>query len=233
MNMNTLAATPSSANPAVALRNAQEQPMITVGIVEDNRELRTSLELMLNRARGYRCLCACATAEEALVEIPRCQPEVVIMDIHLPNRSGIECTRRLKDLCPDIHVLILTVYEDNETIFNALKAGANGYLLKRALPTEILAGISGVKEGGSPMSAPIARKVVASFREDAKPSQPPGEQLTEREREVLDYLTRGFSDKEIAEKMFVSINTVKTHLQHIYSKLHVRSRAQIILRFHS
>lgn len=220
-----------AADSASAGKTPKMQAMTTVAIVEDNRELRASLVAILEKSRGCRCLGAFASAEEALLEIPRCQPEVVIMDIHLPNRSGIECTRQLKELCPAIHVLILTVYEDNETIFNALKAGANGYLLKRASPEEILAGIGDVKEGGSPMSAPIARKVVASFHEDSRPGPPPGEQLTEREREVLDCLARGFSDKEIAEKMFVSINTIKTHLQHIYAKLHVRSRTQAVSRF--
>jgi DNA-binding NarL/FixJ family response regulator len=205
--------------------------MIKVGIVEDNRDLRESLSRMVDGAHGFLCVCACCTAEEGLREIPGAQPDVVLMDIHLPVRSGIECTRRLKDLCPTVQVLILTVYEDSENILNALKAGASGYLLKRASPAEILAAISDVKEGGAPMSSQIARKVVASFREPVRSVQPEEQTLTERESEVLGFLTKGYASKEIADKMHVSVPTVKTHLQHIYTKLHVRSRTEILLRF--
>lgn len=207
--------------------------MTTIGIVEDNRDLRASLARMVDDAPGFRCVCACSTAEEGLREIPRVQPDVVLMDIHLPVRSGIECTRRLKDLCPSVQVLILTVYEDNENILNALKAGASGYLLKRASPAEILAAIADVKEGGAPMSSQIARKVVASFREPSRTAQAEEQTLSERENEVLGYLTQGYATKEIADKMHVSVNTIKTHLQHIYTKLHVRSRTEVLLRYRS
>lgn len=207
--------------------------MTTIGIVEDNRGLRASLAQMVDDAPGFRCVCACSTAEEGLREIPRVQPDVVLMDIHLPVRSGIECTRRLKDLCPSVQVLILTVYEDNENILNALKAGASGYLLKRSSPAEILAAIADVKEGGAPMSSQIARKVVASFREPLRVAQVEEQTLSERENEVLGYLTQGYATKEIADKMHVSVNTIKTHLQHIYTKLHVRSRTEVLLRYRS
>lgn len=207
------------------------QHMITVGIVEDNRELRTSLVRMVDAARGYRCVCACSTAEEALREMPSTQPQVVLMDIHLPHRSGIECTRRLRDLSPATQVLILTVYDDNDNIFNALKAGASGYLLKRSSPAEILKAIIEVKEGGAPMSTQIARKVVASLREPVADLTTDGETLSEREMEVLGYMSKGYSEKEIAEKMHVSVNTVKTHRKHIYHKLHIRSRSEILLRY--
>jgi DNA-binding NarL/FixJ family response regulator len=206
--------------------------MIKVGIVEDNRELRTSLKRMVDGAPGCRCVCVCGTAEDALREMPAANPEVVLMDIHLPNRSGIECTRRLRDLCPATQVLILTVYEDSESILNALKAGASGYLLKRSSSREILQAIAEVKEGGSPMSTQIARKVVASFREPAKSASAPEHSLSEREAEVLRYMTQGHSEIEIAEKLHVSVNTVKTHRKHVYQKLHVRSRSEILLRFH-
>lgn len=205
--------------------------MITVGIVEDNRELRESLARMVEEAQGFRCVCACATAEEGLLEIPRTLPDVVLMDIHLPVRTGIECTRRLKDLCPSVQILILTVYEDNENILNALKAGASGYLLKRASRAKILASIIEVKEGGSPMTSHIARKVVASFREPARQPTPEEQGLSERESEVLGFLTKGHNTREIAEKMHVSVNTVRVHIQHIYTKLHVRSRTEMLLRF--
>ena len=206
--------------------------MITVGIVEDNRELRTSLARMVEAAPGYRCVCACSTAEEALHEMPAAQPEVVLMDIHLPNRSGIECTRRLRDLCPATQVLILTVYDDNDNIFNALKAGASGYLLKRSCSAEILKAITEVKEGGAPLSTQIARKVVASLREPPADPTAGGEPLSERELEVLGHMSKGYTEKEIADKMHVSVNTIKTHRKHVYHKLHVRSRAEILLRYH-
>ena len=203
----------------------------TVAIVEDNRDLRTTLARMIGAAPGYTVVAACSTAEEALAQLPRLQPQVVLMDIHLPGRTGIECTRRLRDLCPATSVLILTVYDDSENILSALKAGASGYLLKRASPSEILEAIVDVREGGAPMSSQIARKVVASFRE--VPPDPAAETLTERETEVLAKITRGYSSKEIADQMSVSVNTVKTHLKHIYAKLHVRSRTEILLRFRS
>jgi DNA-binding NarL/FixJ family response regulator len=212
-------------------RQPYSHTMTTIGLVEDNRELRASLERMVNAAPGYRCVCVCSTAEDALREMPAAQPEVVLMDIHLPNRSGIECTRRLRDLCPAIQVLILTVYDDNENILNALKAGASGYLLKRSSAAEILHAISEVKEGGAPMSTQIARKVVASLREPTADPAANAEALSERELEVLGYMSKGYSEKEIADKMHVSVNTIKTHRKHVYHKLHIRCRAEILLRF--
>ena len=212
---------------------ADGQIMITVGIVEDNRELRTSLTRMVDAAPGYRCVCACGTAEDALREMPEAKPQVVLMDIHLPHRSGIECTRRLKDLCPATQVLILTVYDDNDNIFNALKAGASGYLLKRSSPADILKAVAEVKEGGAPMTSQIARKVVASLREPSKNTAVGGESLSEREMEVLGYMSKGYAEKEIADKMHVSVNTIKTHRKHIYHKLHIRCRAEILLRYHA
>ena len=139
--------------------------MTTVAIVEDNNDFRASLAHYVDEAPGHRCVCACSTAEEALQKIPRLLPDVVLMDIHLPSLSGVDCARRLKELCPSVQILILTVYEDNERIFGALKAGASGYLLKRADPADILRAIQDVKQGGAPMSNQIARRVVQSFRE--------------------------------------------------------------------
>ncbi len=204
---------------------------IKIGIVEDNHELREALQQMIEAAPGLHCVCAYSNAEDAIRNLPKNAPDVVLMDIHLPFRSGIECTRRLKDLCPALQVLILTVYEDSESIFDALKAGASGYLLKRSSPSEILAAIADLRIGGAPMSSQIARQVVASFQAPAPSLESEGEPLSERESEVLGYITKGYSSKEIADKMHVSINTVKTHLKHIYQKLHVRSRTEILLRF--
>jgi len=208
------------------------QSMITIGIVEDNRDLRASLKRMVDNAPGYRCVCVCGSAEDALREMPAAKPEVVLMDIHLPNRSGIVCTRQLRDLCPATQVLILTVYEDYDSILNALKAGASGYLLKRSSPREILQAITEVKDGGSPMSTQIARKVVASFREPSKSGHAAEDSLSEREAEVLGFMTHGLSEKEIADKLHVSVNTIKSHRKHVYQKLHVRSRSEIMLRYH-
>jgi DNA-binding NarL/FixJ family response regulator len=204
--------------------------LTSVAIVEDNNDFRASLERYLNEAPGHRCVCACGTAEEALQKIPRLLPDVALMDIHLPNLSGVDCTRRLKDLCPSVQILILTVYEDNERIFGALQAGASGYLLKRADPADILRAIQEVKQGGAPMSSQIARRVVQSFRNDPA-NTPKVEGLSQREEELLRHLSKGYSTKEIADRLSVSVNTVRTHLHHIYSKLHVRSRTEAVVKY--
>lgn len=204
--------------------------MTTVAIVEDNNDFRASLSRYVDEAPGYRCVCACSTSEEALQKIPKIAPDVVLMDIHLPNMSGVDCTRRLKEICPTVQILILTVYEDNDRIFGALKAGAGGYLLKRADPADILSAIEDVKRGGAPMSNQIARRVVQSFREEP-PAAAKKEGLSQREEEILQHLSKGYSTKEIAERLSVSVNTVRTHLQHIYEKLHVRSRTEAVVKF--
>jgi DNA-binding NarL/FixJ family response regulator len=204
--------------------------LTSVAIVEDNSDFRATLAQYLNQAPGHRCVCACGSSEEALRQIPRLLPDVVLMDIHLPNMSGVDCTRRLKELCPSLQILILTVYEDNERIFGALKAGAGGYLLKRADPADILRAIQEVRQGGAPMSSQIARRVVQSFREQNQGAAQL-ESLSQREEEILQQLSKGYSTKEIADHLSVSVNTVRTHLQHIYEKLHVRSRSEAILKF--
>jgi len=204
--------------------------LTSVAIVEDNRDFRTTLKNFVDEAPGYRCVCACDTAEDALKAIPKLLPDVVLMDIHLPNMSGVACTRRLKELCPAIRILILTVYEDNERIFGALKAGASGYLLKRAEPAEIIRAINEVRLGGAPMSSQIASRVVESFHENPK-ALPKEQKLSRREEEILEELSKGYSTKEIASRFSISANTVHTHLQHIYDKLHVCSRTEAVLKF--
>jgi len=204
--------------------------MISVAIVEDNAGYRQSLEVLLSESPGFRCTVACASAEEALRLIPRDPPGVVLMDIHLPNLSGIECTARLKQLLPEVRVIMITSYADADKIFRALRAGACGYLLKRSVPGKILEAIADVREGGAPMSSEIARKVVAAFQQTTPPQSLSCE-LSRREQEVLDFLVRGFADKEIAQQLSVTVPTVRFHLHHIYEKLHVRSRAEAVAQF--
>jgi DNA-binding NarL/FixJ family response regulator len=203
---------------------------ITVSIVEDQDPLRNTLVRVLNRAEGFRCMSDHANAEEALKALPQQQPEVVLMDINLPGMNGVECVRQLKQLLPNIQVIMLTVYEDTENIFNALAAGASGYLLKRTPRAELLDAIREVHGGGSPMTTHIARKVVQSFaRTSASP--PATSNLSEREQQVLDCLSQGFLYKEIAERLGISYETVHTYIRRIYEKLQVRTRTEAVAKF--
>lgn len=206
--------------------------MTKIAIVEDNRVIRESLVEFVQADPEFRCVCACATAEEALKVIPRHQPEIVLMDVQLPSLSGIECTAQLKQLLPAVHIIMVTVYEDTDRIFKALRAGACGYLLKRCTPEELLAAIHEVKSGGAPMSREIARKVIASFQEPVAVAAEV-EDLSPREREILELLAQGFPNKAIADRVGVSDGTVRWHLRHVYNKLHVRSRTEAALKFRS
>jgi DNA-binding NarL/FixJ family response regulator len=203
---------------------------ITVSIVEDNEQLRTTLARVINRADGFRCLSHYASAEDALKDLPQARPEVVLMDINLPGINGVECVRQLKQLLPQTQVMMLTVYEDTENIFNALAAGAAGYLLKRTKSAELLEAIQEVHRGGSPMTTHIARKVTQSFLK-AGPSPQSKENLSEREQQVLDCLSQGFLYKEIAEKLGISYETVHTYIRRIYEKLQVRTRTEAVAKF--
>jgi len=202
---------------------------ISVSIVEDDSEVRSSLARLINGSPGYRCVSQHGSGENALREIPKINPNVALMDINLPGMSGVECVRRLKPLLPATQIIMLTVYQNTGNIFDALAAGATGYLLKQTPPAELLAAIQSVHTGGSPMSSHIARKIVQSFQQ--KPCTSPGEQsLSPREGQVLDLLTKGYLYKEIAEMMQVTYATVHTHIRHIYEKLHVRSRTEAVAR---
>ena len=203
---------------------------ISVSIVEDNDQLRGTLARVLNRADGFRCLSHYANAEDALKDLPRVRPDVVLMDINLPGMNGVQCVRQLKVLLPQIQVMMLTVYEDTENIFNALAAGANGYMLKRTSSKELLEAIQDVQRGGSPMTMHIARKVVQSFQHTAATAQPT-ENLSEREQQVLDLLSQGLMYKEIAEKLGISYETVHTYIRRIYEKLQVRTRTEAVAKF--
>lgn len=209
--------------------------MTRIAIVEDNKVIRESLTAYVHQDPSLRCVCTCGTAEEALEKLPRERPDVVLMDIQLPSQSGIECTARLKQLLPDVRIIMVTVYGDPDLIFKALRAGACGYLLKRCTPEELLAAVREVQQGGAPMSREIARKVITHFQESPSPSGPAAEMenLSPREREILELLTQGFPDKEIADRLGVKHGTVRWHLQHIYEKLHVRSRTEAALKFRS
>jgi DNA-binding NarL/FixJ family response regulator len=203
---------------------------ISVAIVEDNAEIRRNLSRYIGEAPGFRCACACASGEEALRVIPQSPPDVVLMDIQMPGMGGIACTASLKQKLPSVPVMMLTVYEDNDAIFNALQAGASGYLLKRSAPAKLLESIKELHRGGAPMTSEIARKVIESFFK-AKPAAHPQDKLTAREDEILGCLAEGLVTKEIADKLSVSYDTVRYHLKHIYDKLHVHSRTEAVIKY--
>jgi DNA-binding NarL/FixJ family response regulator len=204
--------------------------MTKVAIVEDSKATREGLEAVINLSPDYRCVCACASAEEALIELPKHQPEIVLMDIHQPGMSGVKCVAQLKNLLPRVRVIMITVYRNPDLIFGALRAGACGYLLKRSDPAEVLDAIREAKEGGAPMTGEIARQVIAYFQSQTV-VEDEVEKLTAREREVLEYLAKGHSNKEIAARLSVSVPAIRWHLTHIYQKLHVQSRTQAVSKF--
>lgn len=230
--MNTVCPTESQSDSMLAtpMSVPATNRMTSIAIVEDNNSMRKSLVELVNAARGYRCVCACANAQEALVEIPRLQPDVVLMDIHMPGESGIVCTARLTAQLPQLQVIILTVYNDTKLIFEALKAGACGYVLKRSKPQEILEAIGQVRGGGAPMTGEIARMVVRSFRQ-SKPSAGEKDSLSPREMEILVLLSEGLSNKEIGVRLDIGVGTVRTHISHIFEKLHVRCRSEAVARY--
>jgi DNA-binding NarL/FixJ family response regulator len=203
---------------------------ITVSIVEDDPKTREILLKLLSRAAHVRCLGNYATGEEALRGIPAEKPEVALVDINLPGMSGIECVAKLKLKMPELRVLILTTYEDGDRIFDSLRAGASGYLLKKAGYAGLIRAIDEIHAGGAPMSAQVARQVVEHFHQIQKPASEV-EQLTAREQEILALLVKGYLYKEIGERLDISMSTVSMHLQHIYAKLHVQSRAGAAAKF--
>jgi DNA-binding NarL/FixJ family response regulator len=210
--------------------NAHPNPdSIGICVVEDDAGFRSGLERLLGRTRDFRCLGSFTTGEAGLQKIPEIKPDVVIMDLNLPGMNGVECVRKLKALLPPVQIVMLTVYEDPDQIYDALSAGAMGYLLKQTPPAELLDAIRDVHAGGAPMSSQIARKVVLSFQ--AAPAVNEAEGLSAREREVLDYLAQGFLIKEIGDKLGIGFDTVRTYIRRIYEKLHVHSRAQAVAKF--
>jgi DNA-binding NarL/FixJ family response regulator len=201
--------------------------MISVSIVDDEDNLRQSIALFVNGSPGFRCVGTFPSAEEALERLPEKWPDVILMDIHLTGISGIECVRRLKALRPDVQIVMLTVYEDSEQIFAALKAGATGYMLKRLTPARLLEAIQEVHGGGSPMSHSIARKVLASFQKGSQPVVDRNE-MSPREEMVLSCLAKGLTYQETADQLNIRIDSVRTYVRRIYEKLHVHSRTEAV-----
>jgi DNA-binding NarL/FixJ family response regulator len=208
---------------------ADDAPL-RVSIVEDDADIRANLAHLITQTQGFSLASEHASAEDALARLAPAAPDVVLMDINLPGLSGIECVRRLKAELPRVQIIMLTVYEDSDQIFQSLRAGATGYLLKRTPGKTILESIRDVCAGGSPMNSHIARKVVQFFNQISQPASQL-ETLSEREKEVLTLLSRGQLYKQIAESLSISMDTVRKHLQSIYQKLHVHSRTEAVVKY--
>jgi len=206
---------------------------IKVALVEDDDELRAQLALYLKRFPDCKLLADFADGETALAALPRLKPEVVVMDINLPGAAGIECVRRLKETVPGALFLMLTVYEDNDRLFNSLLAGASGYLLKRATPAEIVAAIRDLRAGGSPMSPQIARRIVQHYQQTSARALPAEElgALSPHQQAFLDQLAKGYRYKEIADNLGISMDGVRSYIRRIYEKLHVHSRTEAVVKY--
>lgn len=201
-----------------------------VAVVEDMDGVRAELVRLLDSLEGFVCVQACASGEDALKRIPELRPDVVLMDIYLSRMTGIECTARLKELLPSCQIVILTASDDEELVFPALEAGADGYLLKHSRPDELRRGLLDVRQGGVPMTSGIARRVAEFFRRRAKPSDE-SRRLSLRETEVLGLIARGLGNKEIAERLSLSVETIRSYLKNIYEKMHVHSRAEAVAKY--
>ncbi len=226
---------PPSPKPARTAKSSRSietslRKPLKVALVEDQPKVRESWTRLINSFPDFKCICACATGEEALRVIPPAQPDVVLMDIFLPRMSGIECTGRLKALLPQTQIIILTAMDDQELVFLALEAGADGYLLKRTKPADLRAALLDVLGGGAPMTSQIARRVIESFRQKAK-IRDDSARLSVREEQILVLLSQGYPNKLIADKLELSIDTVCSHLKHVFNKLHVSSRTEAVVRY--
>ncbi len=208
----------------------RHEKIATVVLVEDKAGVRESWNKLINSLPGFTCVMSCSSGEDAVRLIPAVAPDIVLMDIFLPRMSGIECTSQLKSLLPKTQILILTGVEDEELVFMALQAGADGYLLKRTKPADLHAAMLDVLGGGAPMTSGVARLVVESFRKAACLAKPVVH-LSAREEEVLILLSKGYSNKEIASQLSIGVETIGSHLKHIYKKMHVRSRAEAVARY--
>jgi DNA-binding NarL/FixJ family response regulator len=204
--------------------------MIAISIVEDIKDVRESLQRLIESTQGFLCLSIYSNAEDALKGLPRVNPDIVLMDINLPGMSGIECIKRVKAVCPKIQFMMFTIFEDSEQVFEALAAGASGYLLKKTPKEKILEALHELHEGGAPMSSHIARKVVDYFQKE-KEARDTAAQLSQREKEVLELLSKGFLYKEIGDKLNITPGTVAQHIHKIYDKLHVENRTEAVNKF--
>jgi DNA-binding NarL/FixJ family response regulator len=213
----------------VNARFADDMP-IKVAIVDDDDGIRSSLAMLIRRAPALRLVGDYADAEAAIKEIPQRGPDVVLMDINLPGMNGVECVRQLKNSLPEVQFLMLTVYEDSDSLFNSLKAGASGYLLKRTASARLLEAIRDVYAGGSPMTPQLARRVVQYFSRPAEGNSPVS-RLTPGEKDFLDQLAKGYAYKEIADRMNISIDTVRSYVRTVYEKLHVHSRTEAVVKY--
>ncbi len=213
------------------MRKSINENYITVAIVEDSDSIRYGLEILIEGTDGYKCVASCPDCETLLEKVEKVKPEVILMDIDLPGMSGIEGIKRLKEISDDYNILVLTIYDEKDTIFEALCAGACGYLVKKTPPARLLEAIREANEGGSPMNSHIARKVV-SFFQHKKVTQVQHEDfsLTNREKEVLSGLVEGNSYKAIADSLFISVETVRFHFRNIYKKLHVHSQSEAVIK---
>lgn len=218
---------PAGRKPAIA--PSRQQP-IKVALVEDQTKARESWTRLINSFPDFTCVCSCVSAEEALGTIPRKQPDVVLMDIFLPRMSGIECTARLKVLLPEVQIVMLTAMDNQELLFMALEAGADGYLLKRTKPSDLRSALLGVLNGGVPMTSQIARRLIESFRKTAT-SAGESTRLSVREEQILQLVSKGHSNKLIAAKLDMNYETVCTHLKRVFKKLHVNSRTEAAIRY--
>lgn len=221
---------PTDNAPKAAKSSRSSKHPIKVALVEDQPKVRDSWIKLINSFSDFSCICACATGEEALRVVPPEHPDVVLMDIFLPRMSGIECTVRLKALLPQTQIIILTAMDDQELVFLALEAGADGYLLKRTKPSDLRTALLDVLGGGAPMTSQIARRVIESFRKKAK-IRDEAAHLSVREEQVLLLLSQGYSNKMIADKLELSIDTICSHLKHVFNKLHVSSRTEAVVRY--
>ena len=214
----------------MSTRTATDQSVIRVSIVDDDEGIRASLATLIRRAPAFKLVGDYPNGEVAVKEIPQHPPDVVLMDINLPGMKGFECVRQLKSLVPRVQFLMLTVYEDSDSLFNSLKAGASGYLLKRTASKNLLEAIRDVHAGGSPLSPQLARRVVMFF---SQPREAESEmaRLTPGEREFLDQLAKGYAYKEIADRMNISIDTVRSYVRTVYEKLHVHSRTEAVVKY--
>jgi DNA-binding NarL/FixJ family response regulator len=198
-----------------------------VAIVEDNNEIRETLAFFISNSPGFECVAACASGEEALALLPELKPNVILMDIGLPGINGIECIKQLRSSSPESQIMMLTVFEDDERIYQSLEAGANGYLIKKTEPAKLLEAIGELHRGGAPMSPSIAIRVVRAFRTPL-PDESAKAALSPREWEIVEHLSKGFLYKEIADALGISLDTVRTHIHRIYQKLHARSRTEAV-----